>query len=81
MNYTLLNSTTRNANFTANEDGSITVSNILVEIGIVGAPDGKFTQSDRVPDFNIPANQTSATQPAYIQAQVQAYVSATYPNT
>jgi hypothetical protein len=81
MNYTLLNVVTTNAVFTANEDGSVTAKNVIAQIGIVGVPDGKFIQTDRVPAFSIPSSTTTAQQPAYIDAQVQAYVTATYPNT
>jgi hypothetical protein len=80
MNYTLLDTITQNAKFTANEDGTITAKNVIVKVGIVGAPANKFIQVDVVPEFNIPASTTSANQPAYIDAQAQAYVTATYPN-
>lgn len=81
MQYTLLDTITKMARFKANEDGTIKVQNVIAKIGIVGSPANKFIQNDVVPEFNIPANTTSANQPAYIQAQAQAYVTATYPNT
>jgi hypothetical protein len=81
MNYTLLQTLTQNAKFTANEDGSIKVTNVIVKVGIVDAPVNKFVQVDIIPEFNIPAGTTSAQQPAYIETQAQAYVTATYPNS
>lgn len=81
MNFTLLNTITRNAIFKANIDGSIKATGVIAQITIVGSPIGKFIQTDQVPAFDIPSTTTSAQQPAYIDAQVQAYVTATYPNT
>jgi len=81
MNYTLLETITRNAKFTANQDGSIKATNVIVKVGIVGAPANKFIQVDVVPEFNIPAGTLTSAQEAYINTQAQAYVTATYPNT
>ena len=81
MKYTLLQTITTQTTFVSNQDGSLTAKNVIVKVGIDGAPVGKFIQVDIVPEFNIPATETSATQPAYIEAQAQAYVTATYPNT
>lgn len=81
MQYTLLNTITKNARFKANLDGTVNVQNAIAKIGIVGAPVGKFIQNDQIPEFNIPANTPTSQQEAYIIAQAQAYVTATYPNT
>lgn len=81
MTYELLNTITRNAKFTPNEDGSIKATGVIAQIIIVGSLTGKFIQTDQVPAFDIPATTTSAQQPAYIEAQAQAYVTATYPNS
>lgn len=81
MTYELLNTITRNATFTANEDGSIKATGVIAQIIIVGSPTGKFIQTDQVPAFNIPAKTTSEEQPAYINTQAQAYVTKTYPNS
>lgn len=81
MEYILLKTGTENALFRANEDGSIKVSGVYVKVGIVGAPEGKFIQADIIPDFDIPADKTSAEQPAYIDSVAQLYVTVTYPNT
>ncbi len=81
MNYILIGIITRNARFKANQDGSIKVSNVIVRVGIVGAPSEKFIQVDIVPDFNIPAGTLTSQQEAYIETKAQEYVTATYPNT
>lgn len=81
MQYTLLETVTRNARFKQNQDGSVNVQNVIAKIGIVGAPVGKFIQCDQIPQFNIPANTQASAQQAYIQTQAQTYVTANYPNT
>lgn len=81
MEYELANVITNNAIFTSNEDGSLTAKGVAVQTKIVGAYEGKFLQTDQMPPFNIPADETSATQPAYIQAQATAFVAEKYPNT
>ena len=82
MNYTLLETITKNIRLKANQDGTVTVSNLIVKVGIVGSPAGKFIQVDVVtPDVIIPANTPTSQQEAYLQTQAQAYVTATYPNT
>ena len=81
MNYVLYNCVTRNATYQANEDGTITATGVIAQSNIVGAPTGKFIQTDVMPPIIIPANQTTATQPAYIEAQAVQYVKDTYPNT
>lgn len=72
---------TRNMALTPNQDGTITVTNAQVQIMVVGTPADKFIQTDVIPPFNIPASETSATQPAYIEQVALAYIAATYPNT
>lgn len=81
MNFILLNTITNRARFTQNGDGSIKANQVIAQIGIQGAPEGKFIQNDYVPEFNIPATKTSAEQPAYIEAKAQEYVTQNYPNT
>jgi len=41
----------------------------------------KFIQTDIMPDIILPATETMASAPAYIEAQALAYVAANYPNT
>jgi len=72
---------TRNMALSPNQDGTITVTNAQVQIMIVGSPEGKFIQTDVIPPFNIPATETSATQPAYIESIALAYIVSEYPNT
>jgi hypothetical protein len=72
---------TRNMALKPNPDGTITVTNAQVQIMIVGSPADKFIQTDMIPPFNIPATETTATQPAYIEGVALAYIAATYPNT
>lgn len=81
MNYELYNTITRNATYVANEDGTMTASNVVAQINIVGAPKDKFIQSDIMPPIVIPSTETMASAPAYIEAQAQAYVTKNYPNT
>jgi len=81
MNYVLYNTITRNASYTANADGTLTVKNAIAQINIVGAVADKFIQTDIMPDIILPATETMASAPAYIEAQALAYVAANYPNT
>ena len=81
MEYQLKNVITRNGILKANDDGTITISNVNVEIKIVGAPEGKFIQTDTMSAIVIPATKTTAQQPAYIEEQALAYVATNYPNT
>lgn len=81
MEYKLSQVFTQNARFTSNEDGTITVKGVVVQTKIVGAYENKFLQVDVMSDIIIPSTETSATQPAYIEKQADAWVTATYPNT
>ena len=81
MNYALYATITRNASYTANVDGTLTVTNVIAQINVVGAVADKFIQTDVMEPIIIPATETMATAPAYIEAAAQAYVTATYPNT
>jgi hypothetical protein len=81
MNYELSKVNTQNARFTSNEDGTITATGVVVYTKIVGAYPDKFLQVDVMSDIIIPASETSATQPAYIESQAAAWVTSTYPNT
>jgi len=81
MNFTFLNTITRNAIFKANIDGSIKATGVITQIKIVGSPIRKFIQNDQVSAFDIPAITTSEQKLDYIDTQSQAYVTATYPNT
>lgn len=81
MNYALYATITRNATYMANPDGTLTVTNVIAQINVVGAVADKFIQTDIMPPIILPATETMATAPAYIEAQAQAYVTANYPNT
>lgn len=81
MNYELARVNTQNTRFTSNQDGTITASGVVVFTKIVGAYPDKFLQVDIMSDIIIPATETSATQPAYIEKQASAWVASTYPNT
>lgn len=81
MEYQLAKVNTQNARFTSNQDGTITASGVVVFTKIVGAYPDKFLQVDIMSDIIIPASEISATQPAYIESQANAWVTATYPNT
>jgi hypothetical protein len=81
MNYELARVNTQNTRFTSNEDGTITATGVVVYTKIVGAYPDKFLQVDVMSDIIIPAKETSATQPAYIESQVADWVKSTYPNT
>lgn len=81
MNYALYATITRNASYQANNDGTLTVKNAIAQINVVGAVADKFIQTDVMPDIILPATETMATAPAYIEAQALAYVAANYPNT
>ena len=81
MNYALYNVITRNITLNSNADGTLTVTNAIAQINIVGSVANKFIQTDIMPEIIIPANITTQNQPAYIETQAQAYVSANYPNT
>ena len=80
MNFALYNTITLNATYKANEDGTLTVTNVLVQINIVGSPADKFIQTDTMPPIIVPATETMASAPAYVEAQAQAYVTTNYPN-
>jgi hypothetical protein len=81
MKYELAKVMTENSTFKSNNDGTITVSNVVVYTKIVDAYPGKFQQVDIMSNIIIPASETSATQPEYIETQATAWVAATYPNT
>jgi len=81
MNYALYATITRNASYTANADGTLTVKNAIAQINVVGAVANKFIQTDILPDIILPATETMASAPAYIEGVAQAYVTANYPNT
>jgi hypothetical protein len=81
MNYVLYATITRNASYTANADGTLTVKNAIAQINVVGAVADKFIQTDIMPDIILPATETMASAPAYIEAVAQDYVTANYPNT
>jgi hypothetical protein len=88
MTYTLLNTLTNNINYTHNNDGTITVTNLGVQVGIVGVPTGKFIQTELIPTTGvdafpviIPANMAASDIPAFLQTESQAYVTKTYPNS
>lgn len=81
MEYTLLKTILSNCLFSYNEDGSLNVSNTIVQIGIVGSPAGKFIQTDTMPPFNVPKSTTTGNIPAYINEVAQEYVEENYPNT
>lgn len=82
MDFILLETITKNIRLKANEDGTITVSNLIVKVGIVGSPKGKFIQVDVVkPDVIIPANTSTSEQDSYLEKQAQNYVKTTYPNS
>lgn len=81
MTYTIYGTAiTRNMILRPNLDGTLTVTNAQVQIMIVGSPDDKFIQTDVIPTFNIPATETSATQPGYIEQVALNYISSNYPN-
>lgn len=81
MTFTLLKVILSNIKLTPNNDGTITANGVIAQVGITGAPANKFIQTDIVPAFSIPATETSASQPAFIQTHVAAYVATTYPNS
>lgn len=81
MKYILKSVNTQNAKFVSNEDGSLTASNVIAVTSIEGAPEGKFTQTDLIPAFSIPAEVSNKDNPAYVQTQAEAYVKKTYPDT
>jgi hypothetical protein len=81
MTFNLIKPILTNIKLIPNVDGTITVNGVIAQIGIQGAPANKFIQTDIVPPFSIPATETSATQPAFINAHVAAYVATTYPNS
>lgn len=81
MKYVLYACITRNATYQANPDGTLTVTNVIAQVNIVGAPVDKFIQTDVMDPIILPATETMASAPAYIEAQAVAYVAATYPNT
>lgn len=82
MKFQLLDVITANAKYDGQEDGSINATGVVVKIGIVGAPEGKFIQAEKLPDaVSLPANGTNADNLNLIKAAAQAYVIKTYPNT
>ena len=81
MEYQLAKVNTLNAKFKSNEDGTITASGVVVYSKVIGVYEGKFLQTDMMPDIIIPKEETSATQPAYIEKKADEWVKATYPNT
>lgn len=81
MQFTLYNEITANASYQSNEDGSLTATNVIAQVNIVGAPAKKFIQTDIMPPFIIPKTTTAQQMPDYIKAQAVLYVQTTYPNT
>jgi hypothetical protein len=80
MQFQLINAITANAHFKSNDNGTITVSGVVVQTKIIGSPDNKFIQSDIMSDIIIPADKTSATQPTFIQEEAAKWVALTYPS-
>lgn len=88
MTYALLNTLDNNINYVHNQDGTITVNNLVVQVGIVGAPTGKFVQTEAITSIGvnafpilIPASMVASDIPAFLQTQAQDYITNTYPNS
>lgn len=81
MKYELVSVDFAGARFVANADGTTTASGIVSVAGITGSYPGKFLQRDYVPDVIIPAQTTTANQPAFLEAAAAAFVAQTYPDT
>ena len=80
MEYTLLSSDQKNASYGLNDDGTIKITGVRVQIAIVGAPLDKFIQWDS-PLFSLPGGTPANEIPVLIDGLVIKYVNDTYPNT
>jgi len=80
MKYILKDVSFSGAKFKSNENGTITVSNVIAITGIENETYG-FVKRDTVPPFDIPADEKSSSQPTYIKSIAAAFVLEKYPNT
>jgi hypothetical protein len=79
MNYELKNLNLTSTSYVENQDGTITVSNVIVISGVVGDTYG-FSKRDVMPPFLIPVMQSDSIKD-YILSQATSFVQATYPPT
>ena len=80
MKFTLLSSDQKNASFSLNDDGTIKITGVRIQVGIVDAPEGKFIQVD-LPVLTAPSGTVANDIPAFIDSAVIQYVKDTYPDT